>query len=282
MKNLSVLYLLLIASLSPLLSNAQSDDVINSNRPGFSLSPYNVGKGIFQLESGLSGYLSNTSDATSNKSIGLDVTLRYATNDVLEFFANVTTQNKWVQVTPENTSSDFMFTPLSIGAFYRLNEGEKFIPTVAVGAELMYYQNSFNSDKNVDIGIDFRTQHDFAPRWVFISNWAVKRIIFDTKLNYTLSVTNTISQKWSWFVENFGIYSLKDQGDNSNLDSYFSAGVAHLFSDDIQFDIFGGVNLNNKPTYYISLGISWRLDGRGKYNRPKGAENVVDPYFNKE
>jgi len=48
--NKKILFFFFIGS-SHLL-NAQYTNVINSNRPGFSESPYSVGSGIYQLETG--------------------------------------------------------------------------------------------------------------------------------------------------------------------------------------------------------------------------------------
>ena len=46
--------LFLLALLAPLLGICQYTDVINSNRPGLSVSAYAVGKGVPQLELGFS------------------------------------------------------------------------------------------------------------------------------------------------------------------------------------------------------------------------------------
>ena len=69
------------------------DDIINSNRPGFSVSPYNVGKGNFQIESGFSF---EKQDGSNQKNYGLDLSLRYAFNSTLEIYSDIS--NVIVQV----------------------------------------------------------------------------------------------------------------------------------------------------------------------------------------
>lgn len=48
--NKKILFFFFICS--SYLLNAQYTNVINSNRPGFSESPYSVGSGIYQIETG--------------------------------------------------------------------------------------------------------------------------------------------------------------------------------------------------------------------------------------
>ena len=59
------------------LLNAQYTDIINSNRPGFSESPYSVGLGIYQLEAGL--FLNSSQNPKINnisKSFGTNLMFR--------------------------------------------------------------------------------------------------------------------------------------------------------------------------------------------------------------
>lgn len=260
--------------------NYRTIDVINSNRPGFSVSPYNVGKGNFQIESGLMGYselLGINGINGSIKSIGLDVSLRYAFNNKIEVYSGFYTRQNWYDV-ESIISSKFSILPIKLGASYRINEGEEFIPTMAVRGEISYYEK-YNENSKTDLSLAFATQHELARNWVFITNWKVNRVFTDTGLGAILGITNTITQDWSWFVEYFARYS------NSIFDNFANVGMAYLLNDDIQLDVFGGSNLDiNKTTYYLSVGISWRLDrdkNRSKYNSPNGSERVDHSIYTK-
>ncbi len=73
MKNLVFYLFLLVFS----YTNAQYTDIINSNKPGFSESPYSVGIGVYQFESELFFKKTNTLLPSSvPQSFGLDVVFR--------------------------------------------------------------------------------------------------------------------------------------------------------------------------------------------------------------
>ncbi len=261
-------------------SNTQTIDIVNSNRPGFSVSPYNVGKGNFQVESGLMGYselLGVNGINGSIKSIGLDITLRYAINNKIEIYSDFYTKQNWYDV-DSSKSSNLSILPATLGVSYRINEGEGFIPTMAIRGDITHFEN-YNESSKTDFSLAFATQHELATNWVFITNLKADRIITDTKLGAILGLTNTITPDWSWFVEYFGSYT------NSEFNNFANAGMAYLINDDIQLDIFGGTNVDiNKTTYYLSVGISWRLDrnkNRRKYNSPDGSERVDHSIYTK-
>ncbi len=70
--------LFLLALLTPLLGVSQYTDVINSNRPGLSVSAYAVGKGVPQLELGLSYEKRDHADLNYDSNVyGLDFSVRY-------------------------------------------------------------------------------------------------------------------------------------------------------------------------------------------------------------
>ena len=254
-------------------ANFNSMDVINSNRPGFSVSAYNVGKGNFQIEAGLIGYselLGINGVNGSLKSLGLDFSLRYAINNKIEIFSDLSTNQKWHDILSSDTSF-FSFSPISLGVSYRLNEGEGFVPTMAIRGNVSYF-DEYDKATKTDFSLAFVTQHQLATNWVFITNWKADRIVTGTNLGAIIGITNTITSNWSWFVEYFGSYR------SGELNNFANLGMAYLINDDIQLDLFGGTNIDiNKTTYYLSLGISWRLDknkSRRKYNSPKGSSRI--------
>lgn len=254
--------------------------IINSNRPGFSVSPYNVGKGIFQIESGFSfdqqKYKSGKNDSISSNSYGLDINLRYAISENLEIYTGVT--NNYMTTSnymPTSDTSDFSASPIVLGVAYRLNEGEGFIPTMAVRGGVMTYKEE-NSSYG-DFVLNFATQHDFASNWVFITNWRASRIITNTELSYIFSVTNGLSPKWSWFIENMGEVAIVDDGIYYNTTN---AGLAYLVNDNLQLDLFGGykADFDEFSSIYVSVGLSWKLDKHtSTFNKPIAAENLIDP-----
>ena len=121
------LFLILILFSFPSIYS-QYTEVINSNRPGFSESPYSVGKGVYQFESNL--FLRNTSiEPTFSipKSLGVDLLFRTSFFlEKLELNAQVTYQNdkvafKNVFTSDYNTSG---FSNFTIGAKYLVFQQE--------------------------------------------------------------------------------------------------------------------------------------------------------------
>ena len=252
-------------------SYTEARDVINSNRPGFSVSPYNAGIGTFQIESGIirnSELLGINGIDGSIKATGIDVSLRYAVDNSFEIYTDFSTNQKSYDI-DSITSSDFIFSPAVLGLSYRINEGERFIPTMAIRGGLTYYKD-YQENAESDITVTFSTQHDLASNWIFITNWKADKIIADAELGAVFAITNTITPDWSWFTEYYGTYS------NDDLNNFINVGMAYLLNDDTQLDIFGGTNLDiNKTTYYLSVGVSWRLDTRReRYNSPQGSSRI--------
>ena len=68
---------LVFCFLSYLAVNAQYTDLINSNKPGFSESPYSVGSGVYQFESTLF-FRNTTIEPTFSRpqSLGFDLLFR--------------------------------------------------------------------------------------------------------------------------------------------------------------------------------------------------------------
>jgi len=258
--------------------NVQYVDAINSNRPGFAKSAYNVGEGYFQIESGLSylNYKSNSEDSLSF--IGQGFNIRYAFSPKLEVFSNFTLSQKR-EVVNDTSKTEFSLSPFAVGLMYRFNNGEKLIPTISARGNVEYYRGLHDNNK-VDLSLMFITQHQINTRWVFITNWKANRIITNLDLGLTTTITNVLNNNWAWFAE----YNL-DYIDKQSA-SFLNAGLSYLLNNNVQLDLFGGTSLTldtTKEIKFISLGISWRLERKDKrkYNQPHGSERVDPRVYSK-
>ena len=108
--------------------NAQYTNVINSNRPGFSESPYSVGTNIYQIET---GFFYNSSKIvrtfTIPKSFGYNIVFRTSFfNERLEFNTNLTLQKDKVAFKNVFTSDYSIsgLSGLSFGAKYLIFQQE--------------------------------------------------------------------------------------------------------------------------------------------------------------
>lgn len=263
------------------LLNAQYTNVINSNRPGFSESPYSVGTSIYQLET---GFFYNTSKIvrtfTIPNSFGYNMVFRTSFfNDKLEFNTNFTLQSdkvafKNVFTSSYNTTgiSDFSF-----GGKYLVFQQEfedkskeirswkkrqafdwkRAIPSVAVYLGInTNLVNDIYKLEGVTPKIGVLLQNNLSNDINIVSNFFIDNIGSNyTELSYIVTGTYAVNKDWSAFLEYQGTRN-KYQVNNN-----FGTGVAYLFSRHFQVDASTRLNFNGKTTaFYTGIGFSFRLD----------------------
>lgn len=281
MKNL----LFLIALALPLGSFGQYTDVINSNRPGLSVSAYAVGKNVIQLEAGLF-YEQNDHELLNTESNiwGTDISLRYGLLfETLELNYEGSYQNQNITYLNLDASENLTnFSRNRVGLKYliydrykseeqnkpnlyswRANNKFQFknlIPSVAIygGATFNLGENPFYvGDPTVSYRGMLATQSKLTPRFVLITNIAYDRISTDfPELSYLVSLSHAFrNPKWSTFLEHQGIQS------DRYSDILLRGGVAHLLTEDLQVDFNLGASFKNTPSrIFVTVGGSYRFD----------------------
>lgn len=269
----------------PLMVLSQYTDVINSNRPGLSVSAYAVGKGVIQMETGISYEQRNHSALSRDASIlGADLSLRYGLLfETLELNWEGTFENQDISFTAlglEDSRTNFSRNRL--GLKYLLYDPYKnpdrnkpnlyswrannvfqlrnLIPAISAyaGANFVLGDNPFYpEDPTVSPRVMIATQSKLSPRFVLISNIAYDRIGTDfPEWSYLISLQRAFrNPKWSAFVEHQGIDS------DRYADLLLRTGVAHLFSENFQADVSLGGSFKDSPSrLFGSVGLSYRLD----------------------
>lgn len=267
------------------LTAAQYTDVINSNRPGQSVSAYAVGRNVIQAEFGIGYEQQEHSILLTDSNIwSTELALRYGLLfETLEIYYEGTYQK-------ENISYARAATDASITDFSRNRLGLKYlvydpfknpernkpnvmswkanhkfrlrnlIPAISVyaGATFVLGDNPYYAgDAIVAPRVMIATQSKISPRVVFIANIAYDRIGTDfPELSYIISLTHAFrNPKWSIFIENQGIQS------DRYADALYRTGIAHLFATNLQADITFGGSVKDTPTrMFGTLGLSYRLD----------------------
>ncbi len=265
--------------------NAQYTDVINSNRPGQSVSAYAVGKSVVQAEFGVFYEQQDHSDLLTDSSIlGADLALRYGLLlENLEIIWEGSFQNQdinFIALGFEDSRTDFAIN--RFGAKYLFYDPYKnpernkpnlrswrannkfqlknLIPAISLyaGANFVLGDNPFFvEDPTVSPRVMLATQSQLTPKSVLIINFIYDRIGTDfPELSYVISYSRAFrNPKWSAFVENQGIDS------DRYSDIIVRAGVSHLFNPNFQIDAGLGGNFKNSPSrYFGTLGLSYRLD----------------------
>jgi hypothetical protein len=278
----TLLYIILAI---PFAALSQYTDVINSNRPGLSVSAYAIGKGVIQAEAGFSYESQNHADISRDASIlGADLSLRYGLLfEELELNWEGTYENQNITFTELGFSdSRTNFSRNRLGLKYLIYDPYKnpernkpnlyswranylfqmrnLIPAISVyaGANFVLGDNPFYpEDPTVSPRVMVATQSKLTPRFVLITNIAYDRIGTDfPEWNYTISLSRSFrNPKWSAFVENQGIQS------DRYSDILFRGGIAHLFSENFQADISLGGSIKSTPSrIFGGAGLSYRLN----------------------
>ncbi len=269
----------------PFLGFSQYTEVINSNRPGLSVSAYAVGKGVFQIESGILYEQRDHADLSQESTImGADLALRFGFfKEQLEIVYEGTYVQQDITFTAFDLSekrSDFSRNRLGVKYLlydpfknsertkpnlYSWRANNKFqlrdlIPAVSVyaGATFNLGDNPFYpEDPIVAPRAMVATQSSLGPRLVLISNLIYDRIGTDyPEMEYLVSLSHAFKNpKWSVFVENQGIKS------DRYSDILLRTGIAHLFSKSFQADLNVGASFKSTPSrMFGSLGFSYRFD----------------------
>jgi hypothetical protein len=262
----------------------QYTDVINSNRPGESMSAFSVGKTVIQVESGL-GYIKEKHDILEydSKGVILDFNARYGFfREQLEAIVELSYQNDKYN-SPELSEKRSGLRSTNIGFKYlvydpfknyekKINiyswkanhkfDWHQLIPAVSgyVGANLNFSDNQFipaSEDlSTISPKVMVITQHIFPGAYVFVTNIFVDKISTNNQsIGYIATFTKGFNEQWSGFLENKAI-----KGDYY-ADGIFSLGAAYLFSKNLQIDASISKNYKDTPSiFYGGFGISWRSD----------------------
>ncbi|WP_134146801.1 transporter [Flavobacterium sp. 270] len=300
--------------LVPQIFFAQYTDVINSNRPGETMSAYAVGKSVIQAEIGVYG-IKEKHDLLDydGSGFGTDITLRYgAFLEKLEFVLDLEYQAEHFN-TPYTSYKKNNFRQTVLGAKYLIYDPFKnyektkniysykanhrfdwhsLIPAVSVfaGANFVGADNpySFSPQSSISPKIALITQNLFGDgRWVFVTNIIADYITTDyPSYGYVLTLTHGFNDKWSGFVENQGYKS------DFYSDAIIRGGAAYLINPNLQVDASLSTNFKNTPSiFYGGVGVSWRYDASYKEKQMefkadrkarKNDDNLKDPKDKKE
>jgi len=280
--------IILLFFISFFSANAQYTDVINSNRPGFSESPYSVGKGVYQLESNFFYRTLNLNPTFSiPKSFGIDLFFRTSFFlDKLELNTQITYQRDRVIFKNTKIPNDNIYgvSNLLIGAKYLIFEQEyedkskeirswkkrfafdkkRLIPSISIYLGLNTDMvNTIYKTGAMTPKIGILLQNNLSNYLNIITNFFYDKIGSDSsELSFIVSSTYNYTNQFSCFFEIQGVYNTY----KNNLN--FGVGLAYLFNPNLQINTSYRYLTEKKLTgNYISLGVSYRLDKHKKYTQ---------------
>ncbi|MCF6212658.1 MAG: transporter [Flavobacteriaceae bacterium] len=279
------------------LALAQYTEIINSNRPGFSQSPFGVGQYVYQVEAGLFYRKTQIKNRFSTpRSFGETLSLRYGYfNEKFEFNLDLTyTKDKLafrdIYTTYKNVSGLSQFT---FGAKYLLYKPEyedktkeirswkkrtsfdekRLVPSVGVylGVNTPLVSDYFNYGISPKIAVYL--QNNISPRYVVLTNFIADKLgTHEASYTYIITETYALNNKYSFFLENLGRYNV-----NLRNELQFAGGLAYLKSNNLQLDTSLRFVIEGESTgAYVSLGASWRFDKHAEYVKLKEEKKTKD------
>ena len=296
-----LLFIFIVLSFSS--AYCQYTNLINSNKPGFSESPYAVGKGVYQFENNLFLLNAPIEDSTNNlQSTGLDFLFRTSfLSEKLEFNSQIRYQRDEINLSNEYTNGLGKFT---IGAKYLLFQQtykdkkkevrswkkrnafdkKRLIPSVALYAGIntdMLSETYKIGQLSPKAGLLF--QNNLSNQFTVITNFFYDFIGTDfSEFSYIITGTINLNSRWSTFFENQTTYQ------NNISESNLGSGFAYLFSKDLQINasaryLFG----NNNEGFSAGIGFSYRIDKhndnfKGKDNNGKALNETPISTYNKK
>ena len=272
---------------------AQYTDIINSNRPGKSMSAFSVGKTVIQAEVGLYGIREDYDlSRYEANGFGTELDVRYgAFFDQFEFTLNTQYQYDWYQA-PLINDTRGGFKQVTVGAKYLVYDPfikqdkpniyswkanhkfnwKQFIPAVAVYAGLNFNLGdnpfTFPTDRTISPKVMVITQNHFGSKWVWVNNIIADKYMTDyPTLGIISTMTRGFNMRWSGFLEFQGYKS------DWYADTVFRLGAAYLVRENIQLDASFTKNVKDTPSLLLAnVGMAWRFDSNYEtnYKRVKG------------
>lgn len=281
MKKLVVKCCVFLFFVSYLSSYGQYTEVINSNKPGFSESPYSVGKGIYQFESNL--FFRNTYiEPTFSRPQSLGFDLLFRTSFFLEKLElNLQTSYQRDKIAFKNIFTSHYFSSglskLTLGAKYLVYEQEyddkskevrswkkrhafdykRLIPSVAiyVGMNTDFVSEIYKTG-SISPKIGVLLQQNLSTKTNVVTNIFYDRLGTDfSEFSYIITGTYNFTDRWSTFIENQTVFQ-KTQN-NINL----GTGLAFLYNNNIQLNSSARFLVEGEANgFYAGFGVSFRID----------------------
>lgn len=261
--------------------HSQYTGVINSNRPGFSESPYSVGTGIYQLETSFF-YRKSESYPIFSKPQSQGIYFLFRTSffkEQLELNVNLSTQKD--QISFENIFNSSYYTTgiskFTIAAKYLVYEPKykdkskeirswvkrnrfdwkRLIPSVAPYAGINTDMvNEIYKKGGISPKVGVLLQQEISNEFNIITNVYYDYIGTEIpEFSYIVTATFNFNDRWSTFFENQTRF---DKYQNQNN---IGTGIAFLFNRNLQINNSIRLLTDSKSTgFYSSIGISYRLN----------------------
>ena len=252
MKNI-LLFLLFV----PQVSLAQTAESIRSGRPGQAIDPYVAGMGIFQIQSGIDR-LTSKNQGQDLETLNSNMVWRFGISEQLEI------NGLWVFQKDQVNNSGLENSIQGVSQFHLgfrfniLSESDGLIPSLGLQARFkLPFVGSDYTQKNIGNHFTLVFQHDLGAGFGWTHNFGIDSSGDDLVSTYfwVSNLSYGLNEKWSVFIE---LYGFERAGRDTQ---YIDAGLAYLWNNNLQLDLFAGAGENfGVRENLVSFGFSWRLE----------------------
>ena len=234
----------------------QYNETIRSGRPGQSIGPFTVGKGILQVQSGVEFYVFENKDfGFSGSGFVHNTVIRYGILERFEVSGLIDYRNDKFKSNGSETDASGI-SALDLGGRYEFFEGNGAIPTIGfqMRVRLPVLSEDYQIDKIAPRFL-FVTSQKLSDTFTLTTNWggSWNGVNSVGTAVYIINLSFPITDKLGGFVENYG--DLTD----GDFDTRFDSGLTYLSNNDLQWDMLGGLGSNDGVSdYFVSVGVSLR------------------------
>ncbi|WP_186774873.1 transporter [Allorhodopirellula solitaria] len=239
----------------------QPDSPLVSNRPSFTAASSVVGLGVFQIESGYQYTSDDGGGQRKHSSTYPNTQFRYGVfANWLELQCAFDFTSQSINGIDSTSAND-----LALGFKFGLTPQDHWRPQMALISQM-----------NVGVDRGAGANEDVLPGINWIYSWSIGdslAVTGSSQFNRAIDgVTDETYNQWaqsgvasyslsdraSSFGEFYGLYP--SNADTAGAQHYFDAGFLYLLSDNVQWDIRGGLGLNDRADdYFAGSGLTVRF-----------------------
>lgn len=235
---------------------AQLTNPISTDRPGISTSSSVTPAGALQFEAGAEYFQDNATGAYQLPTVLFRTGL--APQAELRAGMRVIKQDSLKE--GDHYATNWSTSALSLGTKVQLMRQQDWKPEIAVLVNLVIPHTNFGESDQGYFGHDVLLifTREISPKLSLTGNvggaWAGNQA--GGVFNYTACLGGKISARTGYFVEHYAFWAEKGK-----LNPSIDAGLSHLLTPNLQLDVSAGTTrIRNVPNYFVSAGISFRID----------------------
>lgn len=258
MKKRILIALMALSGLS-MAQSPKNQEALITDRPDATESPYTVGKGNFQIETGAfrTTYDDNGTDVA--ETVFNTALLRYGLGERFEL--RLGWDYSQLEETRNNQSlfNATGLTPMLLGAKVELADEDGWIPQIGLLGHLRLPFTAISEFQPENTGMEFffSFDHTLSEKSGIAYNLGA-RLIDDQPIEYvyTLAYGYSITDNWGAYAEVYGAVS-----ENGATPFLWDAGITYLVNNNLQLDatIGTGINGEAQQDLLISAGFSYRI-----------------------